>query len=392
MKPSDFKPKTSKNRLTCFCLVMLVVVAFVAAIALPTYDVLPEVNATDDAISTLAVPESNSTLLASFDFNDDNDRLKDTSGNDVTAELLGLDALEAEDCFSTDGDNTYLDLNGKNVYLSLDRGLLARMAEVTVEMRMNLQTTGGNQWPFYAAMNANEPSTNGNEYYLSVHLATVNSTTYTAYARRYDGERPGVDAADNCKYGLPVDNLTVDDWYTVKVIFEAGKTTLSIQKDEEEPIVVSTTDLKANIWKCVGDNNILWFGHSAWGQYFDGYIDDIKIWGTPIDDVTDNLEAVEEDHIITQNVADPANTTVNMFDYWTFGGQSGRDYGWGYDKELDDIVDVGINKDHLFMFDGSAVFTNRPGQPGGADGSLGQWNTYGGSNYDGTTNDGYETK
>lgn len=301
-------------------------------------------------------------LLVKLDFEDNNDgRLADKSGNNNNAAANGGNA-DTTDLFNSEGNNTFLDLTNKNAYLSLTNadgsGVLDNMAEVTVEMHLKTETANGAQWAFYAAPD-NAPA-NSNKY-LSVHL-----TNNTVVARRYDGSRPASTPNEN---GLSA-SWETGAWYTVKVVYEAGKTTLYTAKDGGQEVMVSAADLSANVWNCTVD--VLWFGYSAYNEYFNGCIDDIKIWGTPRSYVTDNAESVESEHIITQSVIDPENTTVNMFDYWTFGAQNDQDYGLGYGKTAADLINNGINKDHLFLFDGSASFV------GGDSGEFGLWNNYGG--------------
>lgn len=386
------RKKLGKNRFASCCLALLLVLSTIAVTVLPDYDVLPKASAADDTVPPVMEQEP----LAWFDFSGSS--LSDKSGKDVQAVLKGLDGTDIIDnsgFFGQENGNVYLDLNGENAYLSLtnadNSGVLAGMAEVAVEVRIKTETANTTQWVFYAGSSNNPPTPepNRDERYLSVHL---DSNATKAVARRYNKIRPNGPPSSE---GLSA-NLGEKEWYTLKVVYEAGKTTLSVKADNGTENVVFDTFLTANVWECVGD--ILWFGYSGWGngEYFNGYIDYIKIWGTPNDvaNVRDNAAAVENKHIITEKVVDPENTVVNMFDYWVFGDQSEIDYGWGNSKELNDIIDVGINEGHLFMFDGSAVYDPVSGAPGGADGThLGQWNAYGGTNFDGTGNDGgFETK
>ncbi|MCH5204426.1 MAG: hypothetical protein J1F03_06740 [Oscillospiraceae bacterium] len=367
MKRTNLRSKTGKNRTASRCLALLLVMSFVA-LALPGYDVLPKAVAANNTAAPLAVPENNSNLLAHFEFESG---LDDSSENSVQADLMDANGgiIDSSGYIKSDGSNKYLDLNGQDVYLSLSKngsGVLDNMAEVTVEMRLKIMTAGGNQWPFYAAPNAYTPTVDNNEHYLSVHL----NNDCTIFTRRYGDLRRPVGTPNSGGLSAPTP-LEENAWYTVKVVYEAGKTTLSVKKDGEEEEAVSAADLSVNVWDCVGENGILWFGHSAWGQFFNGCIDDIKIWGVSRDDISENAAAVENDHIIYEKVIDPANTTVNMFDYWVFEGQNDKDYDWVYGKTVSNLIDNGINKDHLFLFDGSASFE------GGDSDELGVWNNYG---------------
>ena len=343
----------------------------------------------DITISGKTAGETDASVIASFDF-EGTTVMEDKSGNGNDATAVG-GITDISTYFDDDNNNTFLDLKNKHAYLSLKNddgtGVLKGMTEVMIEMRVKTERSDKTQWVFYAAPNdAILTSISQNEYYLSVHL---NNSANTAVARRYSDIRPngppnsgGLSAA-----------LGDFDWYTVKVIYEAGKTTLSVQKDgEPEAKTVYTTELNANIWDCVKENGVFWFGYSGWRgeQYFNGGIDDIKIWGTT--KITDVSKETEDRHIITQNVIDPADTTVNMFDYWVFGDQNDRDYG-RYDKTLENLVDNGINKEHLFVFDGSATFEiDRPYLTGGNSPRLGGWNQYGGTDFKGETADGFEAK
>ena len=305
--------------------------------------------------------------IASFDFGDKNDRLKDSSGNNVSATCVGGE-VQPPNLIHEDG---YLDLNNKQAYLSLMKadgsGVLDNMAEVTVEMSLYMIPSNDTQWPFYAAPVGSIPSRYPQkEHYLSVHLAN-NAIS----ARRYDGARPA-DTPNNA--GLSA-VWTANEWYKVKVAYEAGKTTLSVTNEAGETVTKEATDLSANLWNCLGENSFLWFGYSGWGgtQYFNGYIDDIRIWGTSRDDININdVETIEDEHIITKDVIDPANTKVNMFDYWVFGEQNDKDYGLG-NRPIGDLINGKINFEHLFLFDGSESISL------GDDEKLGLWNRYNGT-------------
>lgn len=336
----------------------------IAVTVLPDCDILPKVSAADDTVPPVTEQEP----LAWFEFDNG---IQNMLNNGVNADIVNEPADQSS-LYGTDGTTSYLDLNNKNAYLSLSNtdgsGVLAGMAEVAVEMRIKTQTADTTQWVFYAGSSNNPPSTQPeqDERYLSVHL---DSNATKAVARRYNKIRPNGPLNSG---GLSA-NLGGVGWYTLKVVYEAGKTTLSVKDDNGTENVVFDTYLSANVWECVGD--ILWFGYSGWGkgEYFNGCIDYIKIWGTPNDgaNVRDNAAAVENKHIITEKVADPENTVVNMFDYWVFGNQGSQDYRLGNTETVESLITSGINKGHLFLFDGSESFN------GGNSSELGLWNNYG---------------
>ncbi|MCH5196194.1 MAG: fibro-slime domain-containing protein [Oscillospiraceae bacterium] len=356
------RKKLGKNRFASCCLALLLVLSTIAVTVLPDCDILPKVSAADDTVPPVTEQEP----LAWFEFDNG---IQNMLNNGVNADIVNEPADQSS-LYGTDGTTSYLDLNNKNAYLSLTNfdgsGVLAGMAEVAVEMRIKTQTADTTQWVFYAGSSNNPPSTQPeqDERYLSVHL---DNNATKAVVRRYNIIRPNGPPSSG---GLSA-NLGGAGWYTLKVVYEAGKTTLSVKDNNGTENVVFDTYLSANVWECVGD--ILWFGYSGWGksEYFNGCIDYIKVWGTPNDgaNVRNNAAAVENRHIITEKVVDPENTVVNMFDYWVIGDQGSLDYGLG-NRDIADLINGGINKGHLFLFDGSASISQ------GDSKQLGQWNLY----------------
>ncbi len=81
------------------------------------------------------------------------------------------------------------------------------------------------------------------------------------------------------------------------------------------------------------------------------------------------------EHTITDNISAPPDTKINMFDYWTVGGQNDSDN----DVQIDDMHEVvggGINQNHLLLFG------NCDGAYSGIDendwckSTVGEWNCY----------------
>ena len=286
-------------------------------------------------IDDIRISGDNDTLLAYFDFEGD-DKLADKSGS-------GLQAVpEKLDCIVTDSSNGYLDLtayglgtSGANAYLSVSNDILSKIdKEMTVELRVRNSGKGSN-WAFYAAPDAEKPE-GGYENYLGILLN--GGIRVERYAN--EGVRP-----DCAEYSI----WSTDVWHTLRVVFAENSTRLYIDGNIYRE-VASEYSLK----DCMGNNGVFWFGHSAWGEGFDGWIDDIKIWNYA-NDIPDETvpEDIEKAHIITDHVVNPANTTVNMFDYWFTENQTDNDY------RRDDVTSItnhimtkGINKDHPFLFIG----------------------------------------
>ena len=304
---------------------------------------------------------SNDNLIASFDFaGTGEERLKDGSGNNVQAAVQKLNNI------STDGDNGYLDLTtynrylptGTNAYLAVPGTILEGLDAMTVEMRVRTAGADGGldaaNWAFYAAPDGNtlnglDPDVFSYEKYLGVFLK--NNITVERYAN--NGERPESASIDWTCDG--------NDWHTVRFVFAQDKTCLYVngvlyaEAESDRPLANCVSD------GGVYDNSVLWFGHAPWihfdsyGEGFNGCIDDIKIWDYANFDVADpTFEGDESDYIITKDVVErPANTVVNMFDYWITKNQTDNDYRpAGVTSITTQIMPSGINAGHPFLFAG----------------------------------------
>ena len=304
----------------------------------------------DISISGRSAEDTTDKVIVSLDFEDDNGgRLVDKSGNSNDATNVG-GVIYSSDLFKSENGDTYLDLSGNDVYLSLTNedgsGVLNGLKEMTLEMQVLTKDTGAN-WAFFAAPDGYNQKYQ-KEHYLGILLN--DSATVERYAN--NGARPA---------NRPTAEWTADNkWHTIRVVFKISSTILRV----DEAVVELGTPY--SLKDCVGENGDLWLGHSSWGEYFNGCIDDIKIWDHAIYDPID-----EDEYILTESVSEPRNTTVNMFDYW-ITGQYDNDYRTlDYSDDLKSLLQ-GINKDHLFLFAGDTIFNNGSGSPTIAQ--VGFWN------------------
>ena len=297
-------------------------------------------------------------VIVSLDFEDTKGgRLANKAGNSNDAKLTG-DRITADfdlsDYFNSETENdkehTYLDLMDKKAYLSLTdkngKGVLNGLKEMTVEMRIKTNDTDEAHWSFFAAPNdvfPGEPPT-----YFGVFLKNS-----TATVERFSKERTPVLTTE----------WTAGTWHTVKVVFKISSTVLCIDGKFTELGTVYSLE------KCVGTDGVLWLGHSAWGEYFNGCIDYVKIWNYANYESIEGYETIkEEEFIITDSVTEPKYTTVNLFDYW-ITEPTLNDYN-ALDGNYHNTLLQGINEDHLFLFAGENAFGGR--QATAAE--IGFWN------------------
>lgn len=352
MKFSIFKRNNKSKHLMRRGLALLLAFATSATMTLPNH-----IESRAAEISPVA--EDGNGLIAYFTFDDST--VTNLVGNDVMAKIEG-DTGEFSN-YADDPDNYYLDLTNNNAYLSLENAgdILSDLTEMTVEMRVRTEDAGTN-WAFFAAPDDNEP-VYLKEHYLSILLND------NVEIRRFGGGR---------SYILSK-TWTTGEWHTIKVVFEKNNTILFVDGD---PIMEQTNNY--SLADCFGTkqengtydytNSVLWFGRSSWlngtdYQGFNGCIDEIKIYGSAEYDAINT-----QDHIITRGVADPKNTTVNMFDYW-ITGQTDNDYRTVPDW---DTFFSGINENHLFLFGGSDASGNINTN---SSGDLGRWNIYANGSY-----------
>lgn len=359
MRSSDLKSQKRNKRLVRRCLALVIGLSTFMSLGLPNYGVLPRVSAENDAV--LPYAKTDDDPIAWFDFDDSSDRLKDRSGNNVRAELVNGD-----DITGAGGNNSYLDLTGSDAYLSLEGNLLKGLTEMTVEMQVKTNNAAGPNWAFFAAPDDRIPDSvklasdewDHREHYLGVLLNS--NVTVERYAN--NGKRP-----TNPVTGWTADN----EWHTIRIVFKISSTILCVDDEVKE---IGTP---YSLSKCVGENDVLWFGRSAWvdgngnNEGFDGCIDNIKIWDHAIYDPIN-----EDEYIITDRVTDPKYTTVNMFDYW-ITEQNANDYS-ALEGTNHNTLLQGINKDHLFLFAGETAFNGGPLSQATAE-EIGFWNRSTGS-------------
>lgn len=339
MKFSGFKRNNKSNHIVRRGLALLLAFVISTTLVLPNY-----ATAIADEISPAA--ETAAGLIAHFSFDDGT--VTNSVGNNVVAEIA--DRADGTDYFGNDGENNYLDLTQGDAYLSLKNtdvtgGILTGLTEMTVEMHIKTNDTSTN-WAFFAAPNENS-AIDPNPTYLGILLNSKITVERYSNSRAFN---PIIDWDTN--------------WHTIKVVFKENKTILSVDET-----FVAEHSSNYSLADCLGENNVLWFGHASWsnGEGFNGYIDDIKIYNYAKDSSIN-----EQNYIITRGVTDPKNTTVNMFDYW-ITGQTDNDVqaisSW-------DVLRGGINEKHLFLFAGSESSANLSTN---SSTEVGGWNIYPGA-------------
>ena len=328
-----------------------------------------------------------SNLIVSLTFEGEgNAILTDKSENGHNATLVGRTADNSDLFIPETGGSTYLDLTNRKVYLSLTNAdsVLNGLEEMTVELQVKTDDISGQvNWPFFAAPDGEPPhldidDDNGVYYFGEHYLGIILNDSATVERYANNGARP----TNPCIAEWKADGK----WHRIKVVFKESSTILCV---DNEVVSIGTNYSLAD---CLGikqddgsysyDDSILWFGHSSWGEYFNGCIDYIKIWGHATYDPIN-----EDDFIVKDSVSDPKNTTVNMFDYW-ITDQYTNDYE-ALDGTDHDKLFQGINKDHLLLFAGEQAFSGGPKLQATAD-EIGFWNRSTGGIVDGvlaTTNE-----
>ncbi|MCH5187502.1 MAG: hypothetical protein J1F63_03810 [Oscillospiraceae bacterium] len=291
----------------------------------------PNIIALNNEIMTMAAGDVE--LLAAFDFENG---LTDTSGNGVAANLGNGNI---NNTLKTEADgNKYLDLSN-NAYLTLPTGILSDVEELTVEMKIKWtypNSNGGSNWAFFASSKNTQPWPGD---YIAVVLGEDNMQEVKAQRQNQFPENRTYAAT-----GWPNDN----EWHIVKAVF--GEDTNTIYLDGVQK---ATGQANVSLSNCFGPNGVIWFGGATWGtnwggnppgEHFNGSIDDIKIWGKM---PPPPPPFIPEEHIITENVVDPEDTTVDLFDYWVKGGQFDNDF-----RAVNSAYEVmqGINNNHLLIF------------------------------------------
>lgn len=425
MKRSDLISKIRNNSLVRRFLALLIVLSTVAALVLPGYEILLKVNAANEEETVMPLAEQEDEPFIWLSFDDSDNRLANCGKKDVRAELKGVDIDNIIGTFSVSGNDydgnirgtvsgndndvnnisaysgndeynffpnykegsneAYLDLSDPDAYLSLTNadgsgGVLNGLQEMTVEMRVKMKDTDSPYWAFFAAPTAESPEPD-HEQYLGIVLGNFPIGTILAEdtSENYKFLTDGMYRLENSiavqRYAnsgkrpekLPYIEWPVDDnWHKIRVVFKISSTILCV--DDDQVIEIGTP---YSLQQCVqGENGVLWFGHSSWGEGFNGCIDEIKIWDHAIYDPIN-----EDEYIVTDRVTDPKYTTVNMFDYWITANQGDNDYMIldSLDGTNHDALLQGINDGHLFLFAGETVFSGGP-KFQATEAEIGFWN------------------
>ena len=196
---------------------------------------------------------SDANLVASYDFEDANDKGKDVSGhgNDLTIEGGDIE-------YGKPGDFTsnVVQLRGKNgQYLALPNGLLNGTDAFTVQFDSKSRMADGDNFFSFAIGSDNQ------KYFFS---RLRPSSVYTAITKASNGGEQGVTATQ-----------TANVWHTYRIsvsptfitTFIDGKLA-AINKN----VTTKLTDL--------GTNLPVTFGKSTWNgdKYYNGGLDNIKVW------------------------------------------------------------------------------------------------------------------
>ncbi|XME00987.1 LamG-like jellyroll fold domain-containing protein [Lachnospiraceae bacterium C1.1] len=211
-----------------------------------------------------------SNLIASISFDDSS---LEAEGANVT--VSGTEDYE-DDTESGEGKSFYF--NGKTCLTVTDEdggSLLSGHDELTISYRSKPTKASGGNWPFFAAHNSTARS-ESNLHYIGVLDGTDSITA----------ERFG----DSRTTSLAGSSATV--WKNVTIVYEEDTTTLYINGKKK----TSATGCIA-MDEVLGDSSILQLGKANWGsgEYYKGYLDEIKIYDGALDAETikenDTLES-----------------------------------------------------------------------------------------------------
>ena len=87
------------------------------------------------------------------------------------------------------------------------------------------------------------------------------------------------------------------------------------------------------------------------------------------------VSATTDERIITENISQPSDTKINMFEYWTVGEQNDFDN----DVQIEDMheaVGGGINQNHLLLFGNCDGAYSGIGENDWCKSTVGEWNCY----------------
>ncbi len=140
--------------------------------------------------------------------------------------------------------------------------LLTGITELTVSVGVKPQT-GGTNWVYYAAMDENSQTVN-QETYLGL---LENNGTYMAERYKNTGSRPKSASA----------KAENDKWHYMTLVYTPTETIFYLDGTEvsREASSIALTDI-------LGERSIFQIGKANWGEgeYFKGYIDQLKVLGT----------------------------------------------------------------------------------------------------------------
>ena len=359
------------------------------------------VSAESDTADTSKPP------IARYTFDNSDKWLANSAGdNDFGASLVN--ASSPGDVISTDRADPehggYLDLTGQGnggagAYLSISGEILRGLSEITIEMDVKTSardnSSGNNNWLFFAAPNNEVQEQFNGEHYIG---AVLNPGMLVQRFANVDA-RPAYSQFKTADWPY-----TADTWHTVRFVVAKDYTRVYIDgqvcAEKRIPLDEDGKPLGLQLKDCVSadgnySNTVLYFGHSTRDEGFNGYIDNVTIWDyanelpDPYEDVDEETEA---GYILGYD--DPKNTVVNMFDYW-ITGQTDNDYRPDY-MTIEYVMSHGINEGHPFLFSGydsveygyDGIIPLEPNKPGGGsydniglESVVGTWNASAGKDY-----------
>ncbi len=223
-----------------------------------------EIEAAEEILEAAIATLQPKSMIALFDFNQDAENNKFTSGQ-ATAGVNGTVKLEERDAVG--GKALYLD--GSASYLDVKKAdggsLLAGLEEVTVSFDAKPDRNDTN-WGFYAAPNANVQEVN-KEHYIG---ALIKGGTTTIERYNNNGKRPK--------------NLSVSTgsgWSHVDVVFTEDATAIYVDGRKK-----GTLGSEYALTDILGNSSIFQIGKANWGngEYYKGWIDNFAIYGAALTD------------------------------------------------------------------------------------------------------------
>ncbi|MCR4745845.1 MAG: LamG domain-containing protein, partial [Lachnospiraceae bacterium] len=318
------------SKSVCAVLTGAMVIGSLPASSLPAYaKESADTNTTEGSETT----DSENSLITEIDF----DGEKITASNDVEVKVEGTEKYSSDtrggsgNAFDFN-DSTYLDVSYEN-----GDSLLSGHDELTIYYESKPDSGKSGNWSFFAANDDSAQTYNGEQY-----IGALDGTNGIR-AERYlsKGERAG---AVDC-------SLSNSDWKAVALVFD--KDSYSVYADGEK---LKTVENSIALTDILEDNSVLQIGKGNWGsgEYYDGLIDNIKIYGEALsDEEIAELSYIEKEPEVEKTAAeklaeDVENLSIQDADdvrgnvYLPLTGDNGSEISW---KSSDSSVVTDEEKD-----------------------------------------------